>query len=157
MTTRVPAPAGETFRLEWECAQLLGRFFRLLDESRYDELATLFGSDGVWHRQGTSLRGSAAVLEAMNARPPHQVTRHLASVPFVELKDDRRALVTAGVTAMGGIRNGDDPLPIKNDGPVRIMDTKLSLLRDGSGRWEISELINSPILEFAPESHGLPR
>jgi hypothetical protein len=38
--------------IEWDCAQVLTRFFNDFDQWRYQDMADLFAQDGVWHRQG---------------------------------------------------------------------------------------------------------
>ena len=45
--------------IEWDCAQVLTRFFNYFDQWRYEDMADLFAEDGVWHRQGRALAGRA--------------------------------------------------------------------------------------------------
>ena len=60
-------------------AGLLHRLFVYLDERRYCEAAALFGSDGLWVRQGKRLVGADEVQQALEERPADLVTRHLIS------------------------------------------------------------------------------
>ena len=46
---------AEQRAIEWDCTQLLIRFYNLLDAKRYEELAALFAEDGVWVRLGEEL------------------------------------------------------------------------------------------------------
>ena len=45
--------------IELDCTQVLTRFFNAFDQWRYDDMAAMFASDGVWHRAGKSLKGAA--------------------------------------------------------------------------------------------------
>jgi len=54
--------------IEWDCAQLLIRFFNEFDAWRYREMVNLFAPDGVWHRQGRALKGPDAILAALEQR-----------------------------------------------------------------------------------------
>jgi hypothetical protein len=64
--------------IEWDCSRLLVRFYNLLDQKRYQEMAALFTSNGVWVRLGKELVGPKGILEAMNERDDW-LTTHLVS------------------------------------------------------------------------------
>ena len=69
----------ETTRaIEWDCTQLLTRFFNAFDAWHYDEMAAMFAPDGVWHRASQELQG-ATILLALNARSCTQRVRHVVT------------------------------------------------------------------------------
>jgi len=69
---------------------LINRFFVAIDERNYKEAAGLFAPDGIWHRQGKTLRGPNEILGALEGRPAHLLTRHLITnfVPIVFRADE---------------------------------------------------------------------
>jgi uncharacterized protein (TIGR02246 family) len=67
------------------CTDVTNRFFRCLDRRQYEELADLFTPDGAWVRQGTELRGRAAIVAALAERPAALATRHLVSNVWVDV------------------------------------------------------------------------
>ena len=55
------SPSREVARtVEWDCTQLLFRFYYWFDSFRYEEMVALFLPDGVWHRAGKVLRETNA-------------------------------------------------------------------------------------------------
>ena len=71
--------AEDVRAIEWDCTQVLIRFFNYFDQWRYQDMADLFASDGVWHRQGKALRGRAEILAALDARSTTQRVRHVVT------------------------------------------------------------------------------
>ena len=63
----------------WECQHLISRFFNSLDERRFQDLTSLMTPEGCWVRLGVELKGSAAILKAMEGRSVTVQTRHLVS------------------------------------------------------------------------------
>jgi hypothetical protein len=84
--------------IEWDCAQVLTRFFNAFDEWHYDDMARMFAPDGVWHRAGKALQG-AAIMEALNARSRTQCVRHVVTNISIDVADDTSAGFTLYVTA----------------------------------------------------------
>lgn len=76
--------------IEWDCTQLLVKFYNLLDQKRYQEMAALFTADGVWVRLGKELVGPSGILDAMNEREDW-LTAHLVSNIEINVIDDNRA------------------------------------------------------------------
>ena len=72
--------------IEWDCTQLLIRFYSLLDEKNYEALADLFADDGVWVRLGRELVGGPAILAAMSERDDW-LTAHLVSNIRIDIID----------------------------------------------------------------------
>ncbi len=87
----------EERKIEWDCNQLLLKFYGYLDEKRYEELVALFALDGVWVRLGKELAGHAAILEAMKEREDW-MTAHLLSNVRVEIIAAERADTTQYIT-----------------------------------------------------------
>jgi hypothetical protein len=134
-----------------ELAQLTYRFYYLLDESRYAELVATFRDDGVWHRQGKTLKGHAQILAAMRERPPTQRTRHVISNAFLSEADTNSATLVAYMTAYrfddGTVRQ--PPYPI--EGPFRFNLLKIRFVRE-AGAWRIAEQWGTPEFEFVHAS-----
>jgi hypothetical protein len=76
--------------IEWDCTQLVTGFYCALDEQRYDDLAGLFATDGVWNRLGKDLVGGAAILEAMRTRKDW-LTAHLVTNIRINVLDPEHA------------------------------------------------------------------
>jgi len=77
---------SERRAIEWDCTQLLIRFYGLLDEKRYEEMAGLFADDGVWVRLGKELVGGPAIVAAMAERDDW-LTAHLVSNIRIDIID----------------------------------------------------------------------
>ena len=88
---------SERRAIEWDCTQLLIRFYGLLDEMRYEELAGLFTDDGVWVRLGKELVGGAAILNAMSERNDW-LTAHVVSNIRIDIIDADTVETTQYVT-----------------------------------------------------------
>lgn len=89
-----------------ELTSLLGRLYGALDERDYRQVAECFDEEGVWIRQGKSLRGHDEIIEAMNGRSPSMVVHHLFSnCLFEQAQDDvvtGRYLLTVLMADAGG-------------------------------------------------------
>lgn len=72
---------------QWACQQLLLRFFLLLDEKRYEEVAALFDVDGSWERPLSTSSGQDEILTALRARPVQRSTHHVVSNVLIEHDD----------------------------------------------------------------------
>ncbi len=76
--------------IEWECSQLVIKFFTYLDEKRYADMADLFGEGGTWVRLGTPLVGRHQILETMNEREDW-MTAHVVSNIRIDIADENHA------------------------------------------------------------------
>ena len=85
--------------IEWDCAQVLTRFFNYFDQWRYEDMADLFAEDGVWHRQGRALAGRAAILAALAERSTTQRVRHVVTNLQIDVVDPDTAASLLYVTA----------------------------------------------------------
>lgn len=80
------------------CERLSMDFMSFVDARRYDELATLFASDGVFSNPAGSARGHAELRAFMERRPAGIVTRHLCTT--VRIEPPVNGLATGSTTAM---------------------------------------------------------
>lgn len=83
--------------IEWDCTQHILKFYRYLDEKRYQELAELFADDGSWTRLNVELVGKGNILEAMRERDDW-LTAHLVTNVCVDIIDDVHANTTQYIT-----------------------------------------------------------
>ncbi|TKR53309.1 nuclear transport factor 2 family protein [Allopusillimonas ginsengisoli] len=106
------------------------RFFRALDARDHAGVAGLMAARGTWVRQGTSLVGPEAVLQALEERDPQRVTAHIVSNLWIEIATETEAQARFYMTAfetrsgqdtpqMLGVRDCVDDL-ILEDGTWRI-------------------------------------
>ncbi len=126
--------------------QQLHRFFRHLDERRYDELLQLFTEDCRWLRQGQWLQGRPAVRLALEARAADMETRHVMSNGYVAACDGDRATLEAYMTAyrypLGTV------LP-QAAGPLRMNLATTVFRLDPGHDWRIAEQRLVPAVAFS--------
>jgi hypothetical protein len=134
-----------------ECTQLTHQLFFCLDESKYDQLVSLFDENGVWHRQGEVLTGRQQILHAMAKRPSTQRIRHAITNCFIESQSQGLVNLVAYMTAYrfddGTVRTG----PVEISRPFRISVVRAEL-RQTKGEWKIAEMSLTPEFEFVPEA-----
>jgi hypothetical protein len=125
--------------IEHDVEKVALRFFHYLDGGDYQKLAALFAADGVWHRQGTALRGPGAVLEAMHARPAGIVTQHFASNVVVEPSDAEHAEATLYLAVFAHSGGADAKPPAPMELPIQVAIFREKLVRSDDG-WRIAEI-----------------
>lgn len=125
------------------------RFFYNLDEFRYDEMASAFAEDGVWHRMGKALKGHAPILGNLQERSRTQHTRHVVSNAFLSESDDDSATLIAYVTTYR-YEDGTTATkpPFKASGPLNLLPIKIRFRREG-GRWLMAEHWGAPEFDFS--------
>ncbi|MGO9059054.1 MAG: nuclear transport factor 2 family protein [Candidatus Binataceae bacterium] len=64
--------------IEFECLKLCHAFAYYIDHGNFEAMVNLFAPDGVFDRDGVTLRGRQQIREAMSKRPP-VTTRHLVT------------------------------------------------------------------------------
>ena len=140
--------ATETAQCLPACTQILHQLFYFLDESRYDELVSLFEKNGVWHRQGEVLSGHGRILGAMEKRPATQRIRHVITNSFIESEDNGMVHAVAYMVAYrfddGTVHTG----PVTISQPFRLSVVRMAV-RQTQGVWQIAELSLKPEFEFA--------
>ncbi|WP_328806851.1 nuclear transport factor 2 family protein [Novosphingobium aerophilum] len=90
--------------IEWDCARLVALYANLNDETRWDEVATLYAEDGVMTRPSApdvEIRGRDAILAAFAARPP-RTTRHVCSNVVIDVEDADHARGTCAMVLYTG-------------------------------------------------------
>ncbi len=84
-------------KIEWDCTQLILKFYGCLDEKRYDELVELFAGDGVWVRLGKELAGKEQIRAAMDERNDW-LTVHVVTNVRIDILGADRADTTQYIT-----------------------------------------------------------
>jgi hypothetical protein len=132
----------EARAIEWDCAQILIRFFNELDAWCYGDMVKLFAPDGVWHRQGRALRGAEAILAVLAQRSTTQTVRHVVTnVQVTALDaDTAKSLHDTGEQATA-------PPVIRS--PSLLLAVPGELTRTDEG-WRISSLTMTRVFEFQP-------
>lgn len=123
------------------CHNQVMAFFRDLDENRYDELVRRLAPNGVWLRQGRTLEGPDAVLDALSTRSPTQRIHHLISNLVADTWDGDRCSMRAYMVVV----RHDSGMPLSGPAPLsgieNIRTTRVELARSGS-RWLITRMTN---------------
>ena len=120
-----------------ECADVIHRFYRALDGGDYLTLARQMLPEGVWVRQGQTLEGRAAIVEALNKREPALVTTHIVNNLVVDRQDERTATASMYITVLRyeGDDNAEGPAPVPPIRAIQLAEDKLVLTDQG---WQIA-------------------
>ncbi len=140
------APGSQSVS-EWQCANLLARFFHYLDEQRHDDVIALFTPEGRWHRQGRLLVGDYAIRAALQVRAGRDFVRHVLSAPCVSSGRDQRMTVQAAVTVYAAPWDPQHTLPLVATGPHQVLNTTATMVPGRRG-FEITELIDTTVFCF---------
>jgi SnoaL-like domain len=139
--------ARETVRaIEWDCAQLLTRFFNAFDQWHYDDMAAIFAPGGVRHRAGQSLKGEA-ILTALNKRSRTQTVRHVVTNVQVDVRDTASADFLLYVTAYRHDSGTKPEKPPKIASPYLLLVVPGTLVRIGED-WRIASMTMNREFEF---------
>ena len=131
--------------IEWDCAQVVNRFYNSLDARLYDDLVICFSEDGVWKRQGNELRGHEAIMAAMHERSLNLVIRHVVTNIAVTVLDEDHAATQEYVTIYRHDTDEeiDGPAPLDGPGVIFLYRDKMVRSKDG---WKISDKRGKPIM-----------
>jgi hypothetical protein len=132
--------------IEWDCTQVLTRFFNAFDQWRYREMTAMFVPDGVWHRAGKSLKG-AAIMEALDARSRTQTVRHVVTNVEVNVRDASTADFILYVTAYMHDSGTKPTKPPKIQSPHLLLVVPGTLARVGEA-WKIASMSMNREFEF---------
>jgi hypothetical protein len=135
-----------TRAIEWDCTQLLTRFFNAFDAWRYDDMVAAFAPQGVWHRAGKALTGGA-ILEALNARSRTQTVRHVVTNIEVDVTDAAAADFVLYVTAYMHDSGTKAMTPAKISSPYLLLVVPGRLVRVGED-WKIASMQMNREFEF---------
>ncbi len=125
--------------IEWDCAQVLTRFFNDFDQWRYEDMADLFAEDGVWHRQGRALAGRAAILAALAERSTTQRVRHVVTNLQIDVVDPDTAASLLYVTAYRHDSGAKQIEPPRIRAPYLLLVVPGRLRRTEAG-WKIARM-----------------
>ena len=132
------------------CMQVMHQLFYFLDESKYDDLVSLFTPDGTWLRQGERLAGRAHIMQALCKRPGTQRTRHVISNSFIESHSQDHLRMAAYMVAYrfddGTVHAG----AVGIDRPLRL-SVLHAALRQIDGAWKIADMTLTPEFEFVSD------
>lgn len=132
--------------IEWDCTQLLTRFFNLFDQWRYDDMAALFAPDGVWHRAGKSLKQDD-IVDTLNTRSRTQTVRHVVTNTQVEVVDATSADFILYVTAYMHDTGEKPTRPPKIQSPYLLLVVPGTLTKIGDD-WKIASISMNREFEF---------
>jgi ketosteroid isomerase-like protein len=85
--------------IEWDCSQVLLRFYDCFDNFDYAGMAALFTQDGVWHRAGKALAGREAIVAELEKRSRTQSMRHVVTNLLVTVRTAQEASASCYITA----------------------------------------------------------
>ncbi len=131
--------------IEWDCVQVVNKFYNALDGRRYDALASCFTEGGVWKRQGKELQGRDAIMAAMRGRGENLVIRHVVTNIEVIIEDTDHASTAEYVTIYryDGEEKLEGPAPLEGPGVIFLYKDKM--VRTDGG-WLISDKRGRPIM-----------
>ncbi len=128
-----------------DATQTVIRFFRHLDDSAYEALASLLLPDGVWHRQGKELVGPDMAKAAMVGRSKTRRIAHLLTNLYAVAADQGVADVTGYMLVVqhdtGAMPTG--PLPLAGIDNIRTLRARLVATDAG---WRIARLATEAVL-----------
>ncbi|WP_025136746.1 nuclear transport factor 2 family protein [Achromobacter sp. DH1f] len=132
------------------CHNQVMAFFRDLDDNRYADLVQRLAPDGVWLRQGQTLAGREATLQALSRRSTTQRIHHLICNLVADGQDEAdrctmRAYMLVVRHDSGAPLTGPAPLT----GIENIRTTHIELARR-DGQWLITRLANDEPSFAAP-------
>ena len=129
--------------IEWDCAQLVHRFYGLLDAKRYDDLVKLFSRDGVWVRLGKPVPRDQ-LLKTMGERESW-VTAHLVTNLQVRVIDADRAETEQYITLYRheGWAGKDKAPPVTL--PLAVLHHRDRMVRE-DGIWKIQHKSSRQIM-----------
>ena len=138
------------FEMQGACpdpAETVLRFFRYLDDRKYDRIPSLFSDDGVWHRRGVATSGQDQIRRSIVDIPPVMPTVHLVTNLQVDRVSPHEARVVFYVLVL---RSSPDasasapPWPMQL--PLMLTLYKVDLATV-AGEWRITVMRNDPIFQ----------
>lgn len=130
--------------IEWDCAQHILKFYRCLDEKRYEDLVELFAEDGAWVRLNTELAGKDKIREAMRERDDW-LTAHVVTNVCVDIIDENHANTTQYITLYRheGWDESKGPAPVVL--PLGVLRHRDQLVRI-DGQWKFKRKTSRAIM-----------
>ena len=139
----------ETERVRRECEHVFLQIARLTDHGPHDAIAQFFTDGGEFDRDGTVVRGRAALLDLYAKRPASLMTCHLVSNIMVRLLSDDHATCHAYATVFRfRSADGSKPAPpVSCDGPECVTEYEDQMVRTDSG-WKVSKRVMKTIIQI---------
>ena len=116
------------------CEAAVLAFFHALDTRRHEDVAALMTPDGVWLRQGKTLKGRAEILEALQARPAGRGTCHVVANARLAALDGGQAELAYFLLAYESLADQDGGAP--RLAAIRDCVDRLALTDEG---WRIAD------------------
>jgi len=134
--------------IEWECSQVLLRFYDCFDRFDYDGMVSLFTPDGVWHRAGKALEARGGMVAELQTRSTTQTMRHVVTNLIVRAQDEAHARGSCYLTAYrhddGQPRAG--PPSISSPYLLLVVTARFAWVDEG---WKLSEQVMKREFEFS--------
>ena len=132
--------------IEWDCAQVVQKFYHCLDHKKYDEMVDLFAEDGAWVRLGKQLKGRETIRKAMRERESW-LTAHLVSNLHVTVIDADHAETMQYITLYRheGVDTGDAVTAQPVVLPLAVLRHRDKLVRE-RGAWKIQNKSSQQIM-----------
>ncbi len=125
--------------IEWDCEQLLRRYYNHVHNREFDKAVALFTPDADWHALGVDLKGREAILEGLRSGFAAGTVRHTVTGTVVTVIDAENAgsVYCNSVYNAPDIRIEDSETPIAMEGPRLVVDVADRLVRTDDG-WKIA-------------------
>ncbi|WP_299772488.1 nuclear transport factor 2 family protein [uncultured Pseudoteredinibacter sp.] len=136
---------------KWECAQVAIKFMRHLDNSEYQEMASMMAPDGNWiRRDGNVIKGPDGLLNVMGNRPTNIFVRHLITNTEVQLLSETEAHCESYVCVYRHDfdENFENVAPL---GDIELIATYHDKLVKIDNEWKIQEKYLGPSIFERPK------
>jgi hypothetical protein len=143
--TTTAIESAQRRQIEWDCTQVIYRFYGCLDDHLYDELASLFTPTGAWVRLGKELVGPEGILEGIGERSDW-LTVHLITNVRITVEDLDHASSSQYVTLYrheGWNREVQGPAPVVL--PLGILRHRDRLVRE-EDEWRFQRKESSAVM-----------
>jgi len=128
---------------EWAIQQQLTRFYRSLDEQKFEKMAAIMTPDGTWTRAGKVLEGREGLLAGMAERKADRNSRHILTNFVVDFEGEGKATAEFYSTAFvyeGELGpRGDAPMDLPSS--VGVYTARMRLV---DGEWLMEKLTSFP-------------
>ena len=125
--------------IEWDCEQVLRRYYNLVHRRELDQAVGLFTQDADWHALGVDLKGREAILEGLRGGFASGTVRHTVTGTVISVidRENVESVYCNCVFNAPGIRIEDRKTPIPMEGPSLVVDVVDRLVRTNEG-WKIA-------------------
>lgn len=138
----------QTEQIRRECERAFLQIARFTDQGPHHAIAQFFTEDGEFDRDGTVLRGRAALLDLYAKRPASLMTRHLVSNVIVSPLSNEQAVCHAYATIYRfRTADGSSPVPpVTCEGPESIAEYEDQMVKTDDG-WKVSRRVMKTIIQ----------